>query len=106
MESAFSMTEPDNAGSDPRSIQTTAKKEGDEWVINGHKVMTSNGIKADFAMCVQIEEEGEDGEVNSRMTQIIVLLTRQDLMSFVLFQFGVIQEEIMSKSNMKTSGFQ
>ena len=37
MESAFSMTEPENAGSDPRSIQTTAKKEGDEWVINGHK---------------------------------------------------------------------
>ena len=73
MESAFSMTEPDNAGSDPRSIQTTAKKEGDEWVINGHKVMTSNGIKADFAivMC-RTEEEGEDGEVNSRMTQIIV----------------------------------
>ena len=45
----------------------------DEWVINGHKVMTSNGIKADFAivMC-RTEEEGEDGEVNSRMTQIIV----------------------------------
>ena len=73
MESAFSMTEPDNAGSDPRSIKTTAKKDGDHWVINGHKVMTSNGIKADFAivMC-RTEEEGEDGEVNSRMTQIIV----------------------------------
>ena len=73
MESAFSMTEPDNAGSDPRSIQTTAKKDGDEWIINGHKVMTSNGIKADFAivMC-RTEEEGDDGEVNSRMTQIIV----------------------------------
>ena len=73
MESAFSMTEPENAGSDPRSIKTTAKKEGDEWVINGHKVMTSNGIRADFAivMC-RTEEEDDSGEVNSRMTQIIV----------------------------------
>ena len=72
-ESAFSMTEPESAGSDPRSIKTTAVKEGDEWVINGHKVMTSNGIRADFAivMC-RTEEEDDSGEVNSRMTQIIV----------------------------------
>ena len=73
MESCFSMTEPDNAGSDPRSIKTTAKKDGDHWVINGHKVMTSNGIRADFAivMC-RTEEEDESGGVNSRMSQIIV----------------------------------
>ena len=48
MESGFSMTEPDSAGSDPRSLKTTAVKEGDEWVINGHKIMTSNGNRADF----------------------------------------------------------
>ena len=46
MESAFSMTEPDSAGSDPRSIKTSAVRDGDEWVINGHKVMTSNGASA------------------------------------------------------------
>ena len=44
MQSGFSMTEPENAGSDPRSIQTTAVREGDEWVINGHKWFTSNGM--------------------------------------------------------------
>src|SRR5262245_29608040 len=44
MESGFSMTEPDSAGSDPRSIKTTARKEGDQWVINGHKWFTSNGF--------------------------------------------------------------
>ena len=48
MESGFSMTEPDNAGSDPRSITTSAVLDGDHWVINGHKWFTSNGIDADF----------------------------------------------------------
>ena len=36
MESGFSMTEPDHAGSDPRSIETEAVRDGDDWVINGH----------------------------------------------------------------------
>jgi acyl-CoA dehydrogenase len=50
MESGFSMTEPENAGSDPRSLTTSAvlDEETDEWVINGHKWFTSNGIAADF----------------------------------------------------------
>ena len=48
MESAFSMTEPDNAGSDPRSIQTTAKKDGDEWIINGEKWFSSNARYSTF----------------------------------------------------------
>ncbi len=48
MQSGFSMTEPANAGSDPRSITTSAVLDGDHWVINGHKWFTSNGIDADF----------------------------------------------------------
>ena len=73
MESGFSMTEPDSAGSDPRSLKTTAVREGDEWVINGHKIMTSNGNRADFlvVMC-KTEEDSDDGGANSKMTQIIV----------------------------------
>ncbi len=73
MESGFSMTEPDNAGSDPRSIKTTARREGDEWVINGHKWFTSNGLAADFliVMCRTDDPEGP-AERNGKMTQIIV----------------------------------
>ena len=33
---------------DPRSLTTSAVLDGDEWVINGHKWFTSNGIDADF----------------------------------------------------------
>ncbi len=70
MESGFSMTEPESPGSDPRSIKTTARREGDYWVINGRKWFTSNGFRADFfiVMC-RTESSGPD---NGRMTQIIV----------------------------------
>ncbi|WP_276275359.1 acyl-CoA dehydrogenase family protein [Haladaptatus sp. QDMS2] len=46
--SAFSMTEPKpGAGSDPKMMQTTAQKDGDEWVIDGHKWWTTMGSEAD-----------------------------------------------------------
>jgi acyl-CoA dehydrogenase len=47
--SGFSMTEPPpGAGSDPTMLQTTAIRDGDEWVINGQKWWTSNGEVASF----------------------------------------------------------
>ncbi len=73
LQSGFSMTEPDNAGSDPRSIKTTARREGDEWVINGHKWFTSNGRRADFLIVMCRTDDPEGGaERNGKMTQIIV----------------------------------
>ncbi len=73
MESGYSMTEPDNAGSDPRSIKTTARREGDEYVINGHKWFTSNGLDADFfiVMC-RVEDPSAEGGRSGSMSQIIV----------------------------------
>lgn len=43
---AFSVTEP-NVGSDTTQIQTTAVRDGDEWLINGRKVWCSNAQNAD-----------------------------------------------------------
>ena len=40
--SCFAMTEPEVAGSDPTLIRTHAVRDGDEWVINGHKWFISN----------------------------------------------------------------
>ena len=73
MQSGFSMTEPDTPGSDPRSLKTTAHRDGNEWVINGHKWFTSNGFAADFliVMC-RTAEPGTEADRNSAMTQIIV----------------------------------
>jgi len=73
LESGFSMTEPDQPGSDPRSLRTTARRDGDDWVINGHKWFTSNGKRADFFIVMCRTEEVEGGaDRNSAMTQIIV----------------------------------
>jgi acyl-CoA dehydrogenase len=74
MQSGFSMTEPENPGSDPRSLTTSAVRDGDEWVINGHKWFTSNGKDADFfiVMC-RVKEDADDGSPRSGpMAQIIV----------------------------------
>ena len=55
--SAFSMTEPPpGAGSDPRMILTRATRDGDDWVINGHKWLTSNGLLADFFIIMAVTD--------------------------------------------------
>ncbi len=73
MESGFSMTEPHNPGSDPRSLDTTAVQDGGDWVINGHKWFTSNGIDANFfiVMC-RVVVAGATNKKQGPMVQIIV----------------------------------
>jgi len=68
--SCFSMTEPEVSGADPTGLQTRAARDGDEWVINGHKWFTSGANGATFAivMCVTDPE----GPPHRRMSQIIV----------------------------------
>jgi acyl-CoA dehydrogenase len=48
---AYAVTEP-QAGSDVKSLRTTAKRDGDEWVLNGTKVFISNGGIADVTVVV------------------------------------------------------
>jgi butyryl-CoA dehydrogenase len=45
----YCLTEPD-AGSDPGSLRTTARREGDHWILNGSKVFVTNGSAADAAI--------------------------------------------------------
>ncbi len=70
--SCFSMTEPEVSGADPTGLQTRAARDGDDWVINGHKWFTSGAIGAAFAivMCVSDPE----ADAHRRMSQIIVPL--------------------------------
>lgn len=68
--SGFSMTEPENAGSDPVNLSTTAVLEGDEWVLNGHKWYTTNGMIASF-LIVMCNTEPDAGPYQ-RASMIIV----------------------------------
>jgi acyl-CoA dehydrogenase len=44
---AVAVTEPD-AGSDVASMRTTARRDGDHWVLNGSKMFITNGVNADI----------------------------------------------------------
>jgi citronellyl-CoA dehydrogenase len=52
-----------NAGSDVASIETTARRQGDCWVINGRKIFITNGARADFCVLVtrSDREAGHEG---------------------------------------------
>ncbi len=52
--SCFAMTEPDSAGSNPTALTTRAVREGDEYVVNGHKWFTSSADGASFAIIMAV----------------------------------------------------
>uniref|UniRef100_UPI0019288DFA acyl-CoA dehydrogenase n=1 Tax=Archaeoglobus neptunius TaxID=2798580 RepID=UPI0019288DFA len=56
----FGLTEP-NHGSDPGSMETTARREGDEWVLNGTKTWITEADVADIA--VVWARDVEDGKI-------------------------------------------
>jgi glutaryl-CoA dehydrogenase len=56
----FGLTEPDH-GSDPGSMRTTAKRDGDDWVLNGAKMWITNGSIADVAVVWAQTDEGIRG---------------------------------------------
>ncbi len=68
--SCFSMTEPENPGSNPTWMSTKAEKEGDEYVITGHKWFTSSAEGAAFAIVMAITNP--DAAKHQRASQIIV----------------------------------
>ena len=53
----FGLTE-SNFGSNPGGMATTAKKDGDDWIINGSKMWITNGTLADVALVWAKDEEG------------------------------------------------
>jgi acyl-CoA dehydrogenase len=62
--SCFAITEP-GAGSDARAIRTSARLEGDDWVINGEKTFITGGCEADFCMVFAVTDpdRGANGGV-------------------------------------------
>jgi len=61
----FGLTEPD-AGSDPGSMRTHAKRDGADWILNGSKMWITNGTVADVAV---VWARTEDGKINGFLVE-------------------------------------
>jgi alkylation response protein AidB-like acyl-CoA dehydrogenase len=68
--SFFSMTEPEVPGSDPTTLRTTARRDGDEWVIDGHKWFSSGADGAAFGIVMAVTDP--EAPPHARASQIIV----------------------------------
>jgi acyl-CoA dehydrogenase len=68
--SFFSMTEPEVPGSDPTTLRTRAVRDGDEWVIDGHKWFSSGAEGAAFGIVMAVTDP--DAAPHARATQILV----------------------------------
>lgn len=69
--SCFSMTEPEFAGSNPVKMGTTAVKDGNDYVINGHKWFTSSADGAAFAVVMAVTDPDNESPY-SKASMIIV----------------------------------
>jgi acyl-CoA dehydrogenase len=68
--SFFSMTEPEVPGSDPTTLRTRAARDGDEWVIDGHKWFSSGAEGAAFAIVMAVTDP--EAPPHGRASQILV----------------------------------
>src|SRR5256885_7844548 len=64
------LTEPEVAGSDPTLMQSTARLDGDHWVVNAHKWFTSGANHAAFTTIFAITEP--DAPKHARFSAIVV----------------------------------
>ncbi|MBA3465467.1 MAG: acyl-CoA dehydrogenase family protein [Deltaproteobacteria bacterium] len=68
--SCFSMTEPENPGSNPTIMSTTARKDGTDYVIDGHKWFTTAADGAAFAIVMAVTNP--EASAHARASMIIV----------------------------------
>jgi alkylation response protein AidB-like acyl-CoA dehydrogenase len=68
--SFFSMTEPEVSGADPTSLRTRAVRDGEDWVIDGHKWFSSGAQGAAFGVVMAVTDP--DAPPHARTSQIIV----------------------------------
>ena len=70
--SAFAMTEPYAASSDPTNLETQIRREGDEFVINGRKWFASNGSHERCELLVLVGVTNPDGQKSQRQSLLLV----------------------------------
>ena len=95
----FGLTEPD-AGSDPGSMRTSAKRAGEDWVLNGAKMWITNGSLADVAVVWARTDEGVRGFLVPRDTPGF---TTQDIHNKLSLRASVTSELILDDVRLPAS---
>lgn len=74
--SCFSMTEPDVASSDATNIQTSIRRDGDDYVINGRKWFSTGALHphCKFSIVMGLTDESAETPVHKRQSMVIVPL--------------------------------
>ncbi len=76
--SCFAMTEPENPGSNPVLLDTSAHRDGKDYVITGHKWFTSSADGASFAVIMAITNPEADSKYH-RASMVLVPMNTQGL---------------------------
>ncbi len=109
---AIAMTEP-GAGSDLKSVRTTARRDGDHYVINGSKTFITNGINSELVIVVAktapelgakgvsliVVEEGMPGFTKGRKLEKIGLMA-QDTSELFFDNVKVPRDHLLGEENM------
>jgi alkylation response protein AidB-like acyl-CoA dehydrogenase len=68
--SCFAMTEPEVSGSDPTGIRTSAVRDGEDWVINGHKWFITGAMGSSFSIAMAVTNP--EAKSHKKASMIIV----------------------------------
>jgi glutaryl-CoA dehydrogenase len=95
----FGLTEPD-AGSDPGSMRTRARRDGDDWIINGTKMWITNGSAAQVAVVWAQTDEGIRGFIVPKGTKGF---TTQDIHKKLSLRASITSELILDDVRLPDS---
>ena len=95
----FGLTEPDS-GSDPASMRTSARRAGDDWILNGNKLWITNGGIADLAVVWARAEDGIRGFIVPRGTKGY---TTRDIHKKLSLRASVTSELILEDARLPAS---
>jgi len=95
----FGLTEPD-AGSDPGSMRTRARRDGDDWILHGQKMWITNGSIADVAVVWAATDDGIRGFVVPKGTPGF---TTQDIHKKLSLRASVTSELLLDDVRLPAS---
>jgi glutaryl-CoA dehydrogenase len=95
----FGLTEPDS-GSDPGSMRTRARRDGDDWILNGTKMWITNGSISDVAVVWARAEDGVRGFLVDKGTKGF---TTQDVHHKISLRASITSELVLDEVRVPAS---